>query len=78
MVHMANQIAQFFASYPHEECVAGVANHLQKFWEKRMRQQLHEYISQGGAGLDPVVIEAEKRLTTAPGNVAQPNTVKLH
>ncbi len=40
MVHMANQIAQFFASYPHEEAVAGVADHIQKFWEKRMRQQL--------------------------------------
>ena len=63
MVHMANQIAQFFASYPHEESVAGVANHLQKFWERRMRLQLHEYIAQGGAGLNSLVIEAEKRLT---------------
>ena len=63
MVHMANQIAQFFASYPHEESVAGIANHLQKFWEKRMRQQLHEFIVDGGNGLNPLVIEAEKRLT---------------
>jgi len=64
MVHMANQIAQFFASYPHEESVAGIANHLQKFWEKRMRQQLHEFIVDGGSGLNPLVIEAEKRLTS--------------
>ena len=28
MVHMANQIAMFFASYPHEEAVAGVTDHL--------------------------------------------------
>jgi formate dehydrogenase subunit delta len=61
---MANQIAQFFTSYPHEESVAGIANHLQKFWEKRMRQQLHEYIAQGGRGLNPLVVEAEKRLTS--------------
>jgi formate dehydrogenase subunit delta len=66
MVHMANQIAQFFASYPHDESVAGVANHLQKFWEKRMRQQLHEYIIQGGSGLNPLVVEAEKRLSAVP------------
>jgi formate dehydrogenase subunit delta len=64
MVHMANQIAQFFASYPHEESVAGVADHIQKFWEKRMRQQLHEYIAHGGSGLNPLVVEAAKRLTT--------------
>ena len=31
MVHMANQIANFFASYPTEQAVAGVADHLQKF-----------------------------------------------
>ena len=59
---MANQIAQFFASYPHEEAVAGVADHIQKFWEKRMRQQLHEYIAQGGSGLNKLALEAAKRL----------------
>jgi formate dehydrogenase subunit delta len=64
MVHMANQIAQFFASYPHEEAVAGVANHLHKFSEKRMRQQLHEYVAHGGGGLSPLVLEAEKRLAS--------------
>jgi hypothetical protein len=30
MVHRANQIALFFASYPHEEAVAGVTDHLKK------------------------------------------------
>ena len=63
MVHMANQIAKFFASYPHEEAVAGVTDHLKKFWERRMRQQLHDYTAQGGSGLDPLVLEAEKRLS---------------
>jgi formate dehydrogenase subunit delta len=62
MVHMANQIAQFFASYPHEEAVAGVADHIQKFWEKRMRQQLNDYIAQGGNGLNELALEAAKRL----------------
>jgi len=62
MIHMANQIAQFFASYPREEAVAGVADHIQKFWEKRMRQQLREYIGQGGSGLNELALEAAKRL----------------
>ena len=30
MVHNANQIAVFFASYPHEEAVAGVVDHISK------------------------------------------------
>ncbi len=62
MVHMANQIAQFFNSYPHQDAVAGVTSHLQQFWEKRMRQQLHDYVAKGGAGLHPLVLEAEKLL----------------
>ncbi|MCU1337913.1 MAG: formate dehydrogenase [Bryobacterales bacterium] len=62
MVHMANQIALNFAAYPHEEAVANVTNHLKSFWERRMKQQLHEYVAKGGGGLHELVIEAEKRL----------------
>jgi len=62
MVHMANQIAAFFASYPTEQAVAGVADHLQKFWEPRMRKQITEYVAHGGVGLHDLAIEAVKRL----------------
>ncbi|HXA78100.1 MAG TPA: formate dehydrogenase subunit delta [Candidatus Acidoferrales bacterium] len=62
MVHMANQIALFFASYPKEEAVAGVADHLQKFWEPRMRKQITEYVAHGGSGLHELAFEAVKRL----------------
>ncbi len=62
MVHMANQIALFFGSYPREEAVAGVADHIAKFWERRMRRQLHEYVAQGGGGLNELVREAVKQL----------------
>jgi formate dehydrogenase subunit delta len=55
MVHKANQISLFFASYPQDEAVAGVADHLKKFWEPRMRRQLIEYIDDGGQGLHPLV-----------------------
>jgi formate dehydrogenase subunit delta len=62
MVHMANQIALNFASYPHEEAVVQVADHLQKFWERRMRKQIVEYIAAGGRGVHELVVEAVKRL----------------
>ena len=58
---MANQIALFFAAYPQQEAVAGVADHLKKFWEPRMRRQLAEYIAGGGAGLHALVLEAAKQ-----------------
>jgi formate dehydrogenase subunit delta len=62
MVHMANQIAKFFASYPRDEAVAGIAEHLKKFWEKRMRAQLLAYVASGGGGLHELALEAIQRL----------------
>ena len=62
MVHKVNAIAQYFAAYPRDEAVAGVADHLKKFWEPRMRRQLLAYIAAGGAGLHELVPEAASRL----------------
>jgi formate dehydrogenase subunit delta len=62
MVHMANQIARFFASYPRDEAVAGVIDHLEKFWEPRMRKQIIAYVAEGGAGLDDLALQAVKQL----------------
>jgi formate dehydrogenase subunit delta len=62
MIHMANQIALFFASYPRDEAVAGVADHLKKFWEPRMRRQIIQYVAQGGGGLHELALKAVKQL----------------
>lgn len=60
LVHMANRIAEFFQAMPdRREAVDGVAQHLRKFWEPRMRHGLAEHVrSQGTAGLHPLVAEA--------------------
>ena len=71
MVHNANQIALYFASYPKEEAVAGVADHLKKFWERRMLQELFAYVAQGGAGLHELVLEAAKRLSADAGQIVR-------
>jgi hypothetical protein len=55
---MANQIAIFFESKPHDEGVDGVAAHINAFWEPRMRRQLFELIDAGGADLRPLLREA--------------------
>lgn len=58
LVYMANQIATFFKSKPHDQGVTGVAEHINKFWEPRMRRQFFEMVDAGGAGFDPMVLEA--------------------
>lgn len=60
LVQMANRIAAFFAAMPeHAEAVDGVAGHIRKFWEPRMRDQLGALIGSGDtAALHPLVLEA--------------------
>jgi formate dehydrogenase subunit delta len=70
LVRMANQIGTFFASYPDQEAGrTGIADHLQRYWAPRMRQQLYAHIDVAqGDGLAPMVLEAiiEHRRETAP------------
>lgn len=58
IIRMANQIGVFFESKPHAEGVAGIAEHINKFWEPRMRRQFFEVMDAGGEGLRPIVAEA--------------------
>ena len=58
LVHMANQIARFMESKPHDEGVAGLASHINDYWEPRMRRQFFEIVDTGGQGLRPLVMEA--------------------
>ena len=57
MTMMANQIAQFFRSYPHDEAVAGVAHHIDKFWTPKMIETFRAGILDED-GVDPLVLEA--------------------
>ena len=58
LVYMANQIASFFASQPKHEAAAGVAKHINDFWDPRMRRQFFEIAEAGELKLSPLVIEA--------------------
>ena len=52
LVRMANDIGNFFRGETREEDqIAGVANHLRKFWDQRMRRQLVAHLNAGGEGL---------------------------
>ncbi len=60
MVTMANQIATFFRSQPGEDQAARIADHLNDFWDPRMRAQFLAHVEAGGEGLDPMVVEAAR------------------
>jgi formate dehydrogenase subunit delta len=62
LVYMANQIGRFFAAQGEARAVAGIAEHLRKFWEPRMRAQIFAHLEAGGAGLDPFVRSAVAQL----------------
>ena len=38
LAKMAGQIEAFFAHYPEEKAIASIAEHINKFWSKKMRQ----------------------------------------
>jgi len=64
LVYMANQIGKFFASQGADKAIAGTADHLQKFWDPRMRAAILAYLDAGGSNLDPAVREAVRQLRT--------------
>jgi formate dehydrogenase subunit delta len=65
LVMMANQIGRFFAPQRGIDPVAAIADHLDKFWEPRMRATIAAHLESGGAGLDDPVREAVGRLKEA-------------
>ena len=62
LIYMANQIAKFMESKPEAEGLAGLASHINDFWEPRMRRHLFEVLDTGGEGLRPLVIAAAPQI----------------
>lgn len=61
LVRLANRIGDFFTAFPdRDEAIDGVAQHLRKFWEPRMRRRLYAHLDgpAAGEGLDTLVREA--------------------
>lgn len=68
LVQMANDIAAYFDAEPDRaEGAAGVANHLQRFWDPAMRRQLLAYAQTDGAGLSTLAREGVAKLARGAG-----------
>ena len=62
LIYMANQIGKFFQSQGHDKAVPGIAEHIKKFWDPRMRKAIFAHLDAGGSGLDPNVRDALETL----------------
>lgn len=63
LIHMANRIGEFFEAMPDRpEALEGIATHIKKFWEPRMRRQFIALVdgtaSPGEAEIKPIVRES--------------------
>lgn len=60
LVKMVNEIAAFFEAEPDRNVVLeGVAGHLKRFWDPRMRREIVRYVDeQGGEGLKETALLA--------------------
>ncbi|MCC6202736.1 MAG: formate dehydrogenase subunit delta [Gammaproteobacteria bacterium] len=64
LVKMVNQIELFFRSEPNREtAIAGIAGHLRRYWEPRMRREIVAHLAQGGSGLGELAREAVRRMS---------------
>ena len=67
IVQMANDIGNFFRSETDRKvALDGISNHINKFWTRRMRQKLLEYVQHGGTELDELPRAALAQVTVAP------------
>lgn len=62
LVMMANQIGKFFAPQRKIDQPAAIADHLEKFWDPRMRSLIVAHLEAGGTGLDPMVLAAVEKM----------------
>ncbi|HKT30219.1 formate dehydrogenase subunit delta [Dyella sp.] len=63
LVAMVNDIGRYFAAEPDEALgVAGIADHLKRFWEPGMRKQIVAHLAAGGEGLEPLAKKGIARL----------------
>ncbi|MVT50449.1 formate dehydrogenase [Bradyrhizobium yuanmingense] len=65
LIYMANQIGKFFGSQGSDKAVPGIAEHIKKFWDPRMKRAIFAHLDAGGAGLEPDVREAITALKQA-------------
>jgi formate dehydrogenase subunit delta len=65
LASMARGIADFFRAYPPEQAALSVADHINRFWTPRMREELKDLPA---AALDPLVVRALPAVRSRAGS----------
>lgn len=72
LVKMVNNIGDFFSAEPDADTgVAGVIDHLKRFWESRMRIAIIQHYENGGAGLSEIARSAVAKLAAERKSLTQ-------
>ena len=67
LVTMANDISAFFDSeLGAADAPQGIASHISRYWDPRMRIQIIQHAAKGGDGLSPSALAAVKTLPEPP------------
>jgi formate dehydrogenase subunit delta len=66
LARMANQIAEFFQAYPEAEAVEAIADHINQFWTRRMREDFRAGFAEDAAALSPLVRQAREKVRASP------------
>jgi formate dehydrogenase subunit delta len=73
---MANQIGAFFEAEPDRAtALEGIASHIKRFWDPRMRREILQWVDEHqGEGLSALVLEAirTRRSTLQPAGTETP------
>ncbi len=62
LAHMARQIGDFFKTFPEEQAVPAIADHINLFWSRRMREDFLRAYNAESPDLSPLVRKAMARI----------------
>ena len=62
LMTMAGQIADFFRAYPQDVAIRSIAEHINKFWTRKMRDTFLDLPEIRNGTSDPLLVAAAKSL----------------
>jgi formate dehydrogenase subunit delta len=68
LIRMAREIADNYKSYPEPEASASVANHINRCWTPKMREQVLAAMQEGGRALPPLLLAAGAKIKRRKAN----------
>ena len=58
LIYMTNQISNYFQAYPENKAVVSTINHINQFWDKRMKKEIIIHVNNDGDGLNEIALKA--------------------